>query len=273
MSWELHGKYPKILTDEVVGEEATKTFADGKAILNKIIDEGLLTAKGIYGFWPAATDGDSIIVYSDDSRTTERTRFHALRQQWQRKGQKHYRSLADYVAPVECGREDYLGAFAVTTGHGCDELAAKFDADHDDYNSIMVKAIADRLAEAFAEMLHQRARVAWGFGADEGLDNDDLIAEKYRGIRPAAGYPACPDHTEKATLWELLDAEAQTGIKLTESFAMWPGAAVSGLYFSHPESRYFAINKITKDQCEHYAKLKGLSIEECERWLSPVLGY
>jgi 5-methyltetrahydrofolate--homocysteine methyltransferase len=273
MSWELHGKYPKILTDEVVGEEATKTFADGKAILNKIIDEGLLTAKGIYGFWPAATDGDSIIVYSDENRSSERTRFHALRQQWQRKGQKNYRSLADYIAPVDSGREDYLGAFAVTTGHGCDELAAKYDADHDDYNSIMVKAIADRLAEAFAEMLHHRARIAWGYGADEGLSNDELIAEKYRGIRPAAGYPACPDHTEKATLWELLDAEAKTGIKLTESFAMWPGAAVSGLYFSHPESRYFAVTKITKDQCEHYAKLKGLSIEECERWLSPVLGY
>jgi 5-methyltetrahydrofolate--homocysteine methyltransferase len=273
MSWELHGKYPKILTDEVVGEEATKTFADGKAILNKIIDEGLLTAKGIYGFWPAATDGDSIIVYSDENRSSERTRFHALRQQWQRKGQKNYRSLADYIAPVDSGREDYLGAFAVTTGHGCDELAAKYDADHDDYNSIMVKAIADRLAEAFAEMLHHRARIAWGYGADEGLSNDELIAEKYRGIRPAAGYPACPDHTEKATLWELLDAESKTGIKLTESFAMWPGAAVSGLYFSHPESRYFAVTKITKDQCEHYAKLKGLSIEECERWLSPVLGY
>jgi len=253
MTWELHGKYPKILTDEVVGEEATKTFADGKAILKEILDGNLLTAKGIYGFWPAASDGESIVVYTDESRSTERTRFHAMRQQWQRKGQKHYRSLADYIAPTDSGREDYLGT--------------------DDYNSIMVKAIADRLAEAFAEMLHQKARVDWGFGADEGLSNEDLIKEKYRGIRPAAGYPACPDHTEKATLWELLDAEAKTGIKLTESYAMWPGAAVSGLYFSHPESRYFAINKITKDQCEHYAKLKGLSLEECERWLSPVLGY
>ena len=273
MTWELHGKYPKILTDEVVGEQATKTFADGKAILKKVIDGRLLTAKGVYGFWPAASEGDSIIVYSDESRGTERTRFHALRQQWQRKGQKNYRSLADYIAPVDSGREDYLGAFAVTTGHGCDELAAQYDVDHDDYNSIMVKAIADRLAEAFAEMLHQKARVDWGFGADEGLSNEELIKEKYRGIRPAAGYPACPDHTEKATLWELLDAESKTGIKLTESYAMWPGAAVSGLYFSHPESRYFAVNKITKDQCEHYAKLKGISVEECERWLSPILGY
>ncbi len=273
MSWELHGKYPKILTDEVVGEEATKLFADAQAMLRKIIEEDLLTAQGIYGFWPAASDGDSIIIYTNESRTAERTRFHTLRQQWERKGQKSFRSLADYIAPVDSGREDYLGTFAVTTGHGCDELAAEYDADHDDYNSIMVKALADRLAEAFAELLHHRARVVWGFGSDEQLSNDEMIAEKYRGIRPAAGYPACPDHTEKATLWELLDAEAKTGIKLTESYAMWPGAAVSGLYFSHPESRYFAVTKITKDQCEHYAKLKGISVEECERWLSPILGY
>ena len=273
MSWELHGKYPKILTDKVVGEEATKLFADAKEMLKKIIDENLLTAQGIYGFWPAASDGDSIIVYSDETRSSERTRFHSLRQQWERKGQKNFRSLADYIAPVDSGREDYLGTFAVTTGHGCDELASEYDFNHDDYNSIMVKALADRLAEAFAELLHHRARVAWGYGADESLSNDEMIAEKYRGIRPAAGYPACPDHTEKATLWDLLDAEAKTGIKLTESFAMWPGAAVSGLYFSHPESRYFAVTKITKDQCEHYAKLKGIPVEECERWLSPILGY
>ena len=273
MSWELHGKYPKILTDKVVGEEATKLFADARVMLDKIIDENLLTAQGIYGFWPAASDGDSIIVYTDETRSSERTRFHSLRQQWERKGQKNFRSLADYIAPVDSGREDYLGTFAVTTGHGCDELASKYDFDHDDYNSIMVKSLADRLAEAFAELLHHRARVAWGYGADESLSNDEMIAEEYRGIRPAAGYPACPDHTEKATLWDLLDAESQTGIKLTESFAMWPGAAVSGLYFSHPESRYFAVTKITKDQCEHYAKLKGIPVEECERWLSPILGY
>ena len=194
-----------------------------------------------------------------------------LRQQWQRKGIENFRSLADYIAPVISGREDFIGAFAVTTGHGCDELAKKYRDELDDYNAIMVSALADRLAEAFAEMLHQQARKDWGFGVDENLDQEQLIKEKYRGIRPAAGYPACPDHTEKATLWELLNAEAQTGISLTESFAMWPGAAVSGLYFAHPEARYFAINKITKDQCEHYAKLKGLSIAECERWLSPLL--
>ena len=273
MSWELHGKYPRILTDEVVGETATKTFNDGQAMLKKIIDENLLTARGIYGFWPANSDGDSVVLYSDDSRSQELTRFHMLRQQWQRKGIEHFRSLADYVAPVDSGREDFIGGFAVTTGHGCDELAAKYREDLDDYNAIMVAAIADRLAEAFAEMLHQRARVDWGFGTSEGLSNEELIKEKYRGIRPAAGYPACPDHTEKQTLWDLMDVESATGIKLTESYAMWPGAAVSGLYFAHPESRYFSINKITKDQVEHYAKLKDDSVETVERWLSPVLSY
>ena len=273
MSWELHGKYPKILNDDVVGKEATKLFNDAQEMLKRIIGENLLTAKGIYGFWPANSDGDSVVLYGDDSRSSELTRFHMLRQQWQRKGIEYFRSLADYVAPVDSGREDYIGGFAVTTGHGCDELAAKYREDLDDYNAIMVAALADRLAEAFAEMLHQRARFDWGFGADESLSNEELIKEKYRGIRPAAGYPACPDHTEKQTLWDLMDVESATGIKLTESYAMWPGAAVSGLYFAHPDSRYFSINKITKDQAEHYAKLKGESIEEVERWLSPVLGY
>ena len=273
MSWELAGKYPKILKDKVVGEEATKLFADARAMLKKIMDEKLFTASGIYGFWPANSDGDSMILYSDDARSQELTRFHALRQQWQRKGIEHFRSLADYVAPIDSGREDYIGGFAVTTGHGCDELASAYRKDLDDYNAIMVAALADRLAEAFAEMLHRRARVDWGFGTDENLSQEELIKEKYRGIRPAAGYPACPDHTEKATLWKLMDVEMKTGIKLTESFAMWPGAAVSGLYFAHPESRYFAVNKITKDQVEHYAKLKGESVQEIERWLSPVLGY
>jgi 5-methyltetrahydrofolate--homocysteine methyltransferase len=273
MSWELHGKYPKILSDDVVGEEATKLFDDAKAMLKKITDEKLLTARATYGFWPANSDGDSVILYTDESRSTELTRFHMLRQQWQRKGIEHFRSLADYVAPIDSGREDFIGGFAVTTGHGCDELAETFRKDHDDYNAIMVAALADRLAEAFAEMLHQRARIDWGFGADENLSQEELIKEKYRGIRPAAGYPACPDHTEKDTLWKLMNAEEATGIKLTESYAMWPGAAVSGLYFGHPESRYFAVNKITKDQAEHYAKLKCQDLSEIERWLSPVLGY
>ncbi len=272
-SWELHGKYPKILTDKVVGAEATKLFDDAQAMLKRLIDEKQLSARAIYGFWPANSDGDSVILYTDDTRKKELTRFHMLRQQWQRKGIDYFRSLADSVAPVDSGRADYVGGFAVTTGHGCDELAQKYRDELDDYNAIMVAALADRLAEAFAEMMHHRARKDWGFGADENLSNEEMIAEKYRGIRPAAGYPACPDHTEKQTLWDLMGVEAATGISLTSSFAMWPGAAVSGLYFGHPESRYFAINKITKDQAEHYAKLKGQPLDEIERWLSPVLGY
>lgn len=273
MSWELHGKYPKILDDEIVGEEATRLFGDAQVMLKKIIDESLLSARGLYGFWPANSDGDTVVLYENESREKEIARFPMLRQQWQRKGIDCFRSLADYVAPIESGRVDYVGGFAVTTGHGCDELAQQYREDLDDYNAIMVAALADRLAEAFAEMLHYRARVDWGFGAEENLSEEQLIKEKYRGIRPAAGYPACPDHTEKQTLWDLMDVEPITGIKLTESYAMWPGAAVSGLYFAHPESRYFSINKITKDQAEHYAKLKGQPIEEIERWLSPVLGY
>lgn len=273
MSWELHGKYPKILQDKVVGEEATRLFGDAQAMLKKIIDENLLMARGIYGFWPANSDGDTVILYEDESCEKEVARFPMLRQQWQRKGIDCFRSLADYVAPVESGRVDYVGGFAVTTGHGCDELAQQYREDLDDYNAIMVAALADRLAEAFAEMLHYRARVDWGFGAEESLSEEQLIKEKYRGIRPAAGYPACPDHTEKQTLWDLMEVGPVTGINLTESYAMWPGAAVSGLYFAHPKSRYFSINKITKDQAEHYAKLKGQPIEEIERWLSPVLGY
>ena len=272
-SWELHGKYPKILTDKVVGEEATKLFGDAQQMLKRLIDEKQLSARAIYGFWPANSDGDSIILYTDDTRKKELTRFHTLRQQWQRKGIDYFRSLADYVAPVDSGRSDYIGGFAVTTGHGCDELAQKYRDELDDYNAIMVAALADRLAEAFAEMMHHRARKDWGFGTDENLSNEEMIAEKYRGIRPAAGYPACPDHTEKQTLWDLMGVEAATGISLTSSFAMWPGAAVSGLYFGHPDSRYFAINKITKDQAQHYAKLKGQPLAEIERWLSPVLGY
>jgi 5-methyltetrahydrofolate--homocysteine methyltransferase len=272
-SWELHGKYPRILDDEVVGTEARKLFDDAQAMLNQIIENDLLEARGIYGFWPANSEGDSIIVYADESRDKELARFHMLRQQWQRKGIEHFRSLADYIAPVDSGRKDFIGGFAVTTGHGCDELAAEYRKQHDDYNAIMVAALADRLAEAFAEMLHRRARHDWGYGTSEGLSTEDLIKEKYRGIRPAAGYPACPDHTEKATLWELMDVEAATGIKLTESFAMWPGASVSGLYFAHPESRYFAVHKVTKDQVESYAALKRKPVEEVERWLAPVLGY
>ena len=271
MSWELHGKYPKILDDKIVGEQARELFKDAQGLLRKIINEKLITARGVYGIWPAASVGDDVVLFTDESRQSELFRFLMLRQQWKRQGQTQYRSLADYIAPLDSGRQDYIGAFAVSAGFGCDELAKSFDQQHDDYNSIMSKALADRLAEAFAEFLHYRARCDWGFGKDEGLSSDELLAERYRGIRPAAGYPACPDHTEKATLWQLLDVESKTGIRLTESFAMWPGASVSGLYFAHPESRYFAINRIGRDQLESYALRKKMPLEELERWLSPVL--
>nr|WP_231943782.1 methionine synthase [Aeoliella mucimassa] len=273
LTWEMKGKYPKIFDDPNLGTEAKKLFDDANELLDRVIAEQLLTARAVYGFWPANSEGDDIVLYTDDSRSTELARFHALRQQWERKGQKAYYSLADFIAPTDSGRADYLGGFAVTTGVGCDELAAKYDADHDDYNSIMIKAVADRLAEAFAESLHAKVRREWGYGQDESLNNDELIAERYRGIRPAAGYPAQPDHTEKQTLFTLLDAEAKTGITLTENYAMHPAASVSGLYFAHPESRYFAVDRITKEQVEDYARRKGMSVAEVERWLAPNLGY
>jgi 5-methyltetrahydrofolate--homocysteine methyltransferase len=273
MAWELKGKYPKIFSDEVVGTEAKKLFDDANKILFDCIVNQHLKANAVYGFWPAASLGDDVILYTDESRSQELTRFHFLRQQWERKGQTDYRSLADYIAPVDSGRNDYLGAFVVTTGIGADEMARKFEAQHDDYSSIMVKAVADRLAEAFAELLHEQARLDWGYGIEENLSNDQLIDEAYRGIRPAPGYPACPDHTEKRTLFELLDAERQIGVSLTESCAMWPAASVSGFYFGHPDARYFAVDRITRDQVEAYAKRKGFSVRDTERWLSPNLGY
>lgn len=273
LTWELKGKYPRIFEDATLGTEARRLFAEAQELLTRICDEKLLRARGVYGFWPAANVGEDIVIYADDSRTKERCRFHGLRQQWQRKGQDTFYSLADYVASPETGKRDYLGAFAVTTGIGCDELSAEFLADHDDFNSIMVKALADRLAEAFAEYLHARARSDWGYGNSEQLSNEDLIAEKYRGIRPAPGYPSQPDHTEKRTLFDLLDAEKNTGIKLTEHFAMHPAASVSGLYFSHPESKYFAVDRISKEQVVDYAARKGMTVPEVERWLAPNLGY
>ncbi|MCR9201438.1 MAG: methionine synthase, partial [Planctomycetaceae bacterium] len=232
-SWQLIGKYPRIFEDEVVGEEAKKLFDDAQQELKYLLDNKLLTARAIYGFWPANSDGDDIVLWTDDSRTEERLRFPMLRQQWERVGQSDFRSLSDYVAPVTDGKKtaDYIGAFAVTTGHGCDELTKQIESDGDDYRSIMIKALADRFAEAFAEYLHKNVRDEWGFGSGEGLTNDDLISEKYRGIRPAFGYPACPDHLPKGPLWDLLQAEEATGISLTESFAMFPAASVSGLYF------------------------------------------
>jgi 5-methyltetrahydrofolate--homocysteine methyltransferase len=273
LTWELKGKFPRIFEDAQFGEAARKLFDDATKLLNRIVEKKLLIARAVYGFWPAASHGDDIIVFGDDAvRKQELTRFHALRQQWERKGQEAFYSLADFLAPIDSGRNDYLGAFAVTAGIGADELAHQFERDHDDYNAIMVKALADRLAEAAAEWLHRTARQQWGYGSSERLSNEDLIGEKYRGIRPAPGYPAQPDHTEKATLFALLDAE-RIGIRLTESFAMHPAASVSGLYFAHPESRYFAVDRLTRDQVEDYARRKRMSVREIERWLAPNLGY
>jgi 5-methyltetrahydrofolate--homocysteine methyltransferase len=272
-TWELKGKYPHIFEDEHVGEEAKRLFDDAQQLLDRIISEKLLRAHGVYGFWPANAIGEDIVVYQDETRSAERCRFHGLRQQWKRKGQDTFFSLADFIAPAESSRRDYVGAFAVTTGVGCDELAARFEAEHDDYNSILAKALADRLAEAFAECLHLRARNDCGYRSVEALSSADLIAEKYRGIRPAPGYPAQPDHTEKQRLFELLEAEKHTGIRLTETYAMHPAASVSGLYFSHPESRYFAVDRITREQVEDYAQRKGMGVAEIERWLRPNLGY
>jgi 5-methyltetrahydrofolate--homocysteine methyltransferase len=273
MAWELPGKYPAILDDARAGPEARKLFADAQALLRRVVDQKLLTAHAVYGFWPANAAGDDIIVYTDESRTAEAARFLMLRQQWEREGQTSFRSLADYLAPASSGIADYLGAFAVTAGVGLEELVKQFKQAHDDYSAILIEALADRLAEALAEMLHERARRDWGYGQQERLAKEELIAEKYRGIRPAAGYPSCPDHSEKATLWRLLDAEQSAGIRLTESYAMWPAASVSGLYFSHPQARYFAVDLVTRDQVEDYARRKGMPLKEVERWLAPNLAY
>ncbi|MBT5459935.1 MAG: methionine synthase, partial [Rhodospirillaceae bacterium] len=273
-TWELHGAYPRILKDDVVGDAARSLFADAQEMLERILNEGRVTARGVIGFWPANAVGDDIELYENDDRGQVRATIHTLRQQGKKSGTRPHFALADFVAPKDSGVADYFGGFAVSTGFGVDELAAEFEANHDDYNAIMVKALADRLAEAFAEKMHERVRKEfWGYAADETLDNASLIGEKYQGIRPAPGYPACPDHTEKATLWDLLDAEKTAGITLTESFAMHPGAAVSGWYFWHPESRYFGVGKISRDQVEDYAERKGTTLAHMERWLSPNLGY
>ena len=273
LTWELRGKYPKIFKDETVGQQAKELYDDANRLLDRVIDQELLTLRAVYGIWPAASEENDILLFEDGSRDTEKARFHFLRQQWQRRGQNEYRSLADYVAPTGSGRDDYLGGFVVTAGIGVDALADAYKAQQDDYNAIMVQAVADRLAEALAEWLHCKVRAEWGF-ADVDPDNlQAIIAENYRGIRPAAGYPACPDHTEKEILFELLDAENQTGVRLTETFAMSPGASVSGLYFAHPESRYFTVDRVTRDQIEDYARRKGWPTDRVERWLSPNLSY
>jgi 5-methyltetrahydrofolate--homocysteine methyltransferase len=272
-TWELKGVYPRILDDAKQGEQARQLFADGQALLDRIIREKLLTARGVYGFFPANAAGDDVELYTDASRGAVQDRLHFLRQQANREGSEACRSLADFIAPKETGLHDFIGAFAVTSGIGLHDLVMKFKAEHDDYSAILAEALADRLAEAFAECLHQRARCDWGYGCTERLSNADLIQEKYRGIRPAPGYPACPDHTEKGTIWRLLDVETKAGIQLTESFAMWPGSSVSGLYFAHPDSRYFVVGKIGRDQVQDYHTRKGMIVAEVERWLGPNLNY
>ena len=274
-TWELAGSYPKILKDPTVGEHARQLFDDAQTMLKQIIDEDWLQARGVIGLFPAnQVNDDDIELYTDASRGTVLTTLHHLRQQNRKPPGRPNQCLADFVAPRSSGLNDYLGAFAVTAGLGIEEHLRRFEAEHDDYRAIMLKSLADRLAEAFAELMHERVRKEfWGYAADERLDNDDLIAEAYRGIRPAPGYPACPDHTEKALLWGLIDPLNNAGIQLTESFAMWPAAAVSGWYFSHPEARYFGVGKINRDQVEDYARRKGMSVESAERWLAPALGY
>ena len=272
-TWGLKGVYPRILEHPAHGEQARQLFTEGTAMLDRMTGEKLIEARGVYGIFPASAFGDDVVVYGTEARKRELATFYFLRQQANREGKEPCRSLADFIAPRETGLADHLGAFAVTSGIGLTELCQRFRAENDDYSAIMAEAIADRLAEAFAEYLHKRVRCEWGFGCEEGLSNQELIEEKYRGIRPAPGYPSCPDHTEKGTLWRLLDVGANTGIQITESFAMWPGSSVSGLYFAHPESRYFNLGKIDRDQVEDYARRKELSTLEVERWLSTSLNY
>ncbi|WP_137905049.1 methionine synthase [Chryseobacterium sp. 2VB] len=270
-SWDLHGKYPNILEDEVVGVQAKELFKDAQVILNRILDEKLLTAKAIFGIFKAnSNESDDILIF--DGNNNEQAKFLTLRQQAQRSKGKDYLALSDFIAPQSSGKTDYVGAFCVTTGFGTDELSAEYEKANDDYNSIMVKALADRFAEAYAEFLHKKVRTEyWGYANQENLSNEELIAEKYKGIRPAPGYPACPDHLEKKTIWDLLKVEENTGVFLTESLAMFPTASVSGYYFGSPHAKYFGLGKITEDQLEDYAARRGCSIQEAKKWLSPNL--
>jgi 5-methyltetrahydrofolate--homocysteine methyltransferase len=272
-AWELHGRYPDILKDPVVGTEATKLFAEAQVLLARIVKEKRFTANAVIGFWPCNAVGDDVVVYTDESRTAVATTFHMLRQQLEKPADQFNHCLADYIAPLDSGKIDYMGGFAVTSGHGVDTFAAQFRAASDDYNAIMSQALGDRLAEAMAEMFHKRAREACGFGRTENLSHAELIRERYRGIRPAPGYPACPDHTEKPLLFKQLGAEAATGITLTESCAMSPASSVSGWYFNHPDSKYFGVGKVGRDQVEDYAKRKGWGVPEVEKWLGPYLDY
>jgi 5-methyltetrahydrofolate--homocysteine methyltransferase len=273
-AWEMKGRFPDILNNPVSGETARKLYDDAQEMLDTLIKEKWLTANGVIGFFPANAVGDDIEVYTDETRTEVLTKLHNLRQQGEHRPGIPNRSLGDYIAPKDTGLADHVGAFAVTTGLGSQDKTAEFKAANDDYNAILLESLADRLAEAFAERMHQRVRKEfWGFQPDEQLDNEALIGEKYVGIRPAPGYPACPEHTEKATLWELMDVKERTGIELTESMAMWPGAAVSGWYFSHPQSQYFVVGRMAQDQVADYAKRKGWTLQEAERWLGPNLAY
>lgn len=272
-TWELNGRFPDILDNPKYGDTARELYENAQALLLKLTQDKSITARAVYGFYPANSEGNDVIVYTDDTRTEELTRFHFLRQQRQKAKDLPLYSLSDFVAPVDSGHKDYLGAFAVCSGFGVADIVQKLEADHDDYQSILVKAVADRLAEAFAELLHHRVRREWGYGLTEELSNEDLIRERYQGIRPAHGYPACPDHTEKPILWDLIKPKEEIGLQLTESNAMYPAAAVSGLYFSHPQSKYFAIGLIGRDQVEDYARRKGISVEDAERALAPSLNY
>jgi len=272
-AWELKGRYPKILDDPDKGEEAKKLFADAQTMLAQIIDEKWLTARAVIGFWPAnQVNDDDVELYNDDGSTL--ATLYNLRQQTERPPGKPNRCLSDFIAPRDSGKQDYIGTFAVTTGLGIDEHVERFEADHDDYKAIMLKALADRLAEAFAERLHERVRMEfWGYASDEALDKPQLIKEQYHGIRPAAGYPACPDHLEKDTLWDLLAPKENAGIWLTEHKAMVPTASVSGVYYAHPEASYFAVGKLNREQITDYAKRRGIPVAEAEKWLGPNLGY
>jgi 5-methyltetrahydrofolate--homocysteine methyltransferase len=273
-AWGYRAVYPDLLTSPTMGESARELFTQAKAMLELMVSDASLEARGVYGFFPASSLGDDIALYADASRTAELARLHMLRQQRVRPGDvADNKSLADYIAPASSGLPDHIGAFAVSAGHGVDALAARYEAAHDDFSSIMVKALADRFAEAFAEYLHHRVRTECGYEPAGTPDYDGLIRERYRGIRPAPGYPACPDHTEKRALWELLDCERAAGIKLTESCAMWPAAAVSGWYFAHPQAHYFTVGYVGRDQVEDYAARKNMSVTEVERWLAPILGY
>jgi 5-methyltetrahydrofolate--homocysteine methyltransferase len=272
-AWELRGMFPRIFENDAWGARAKELYDDARTLLDEIVEGEQLVAKAAYGFFPANAVGDDVELYADASRGRVLDTLRMLRQQSERPADQPLQSLSDYVAPRETGLQDFVGAFAVTAGHGLDAIVKRFEARHDDYNAIMAKALADRLAEALAERLHRRVREEWGYGRDEELTPEELIRERYRGIRPAPGYPACPDHSEKRRLFDLLEAESRAGVKLTETFAMTPAASVSGWYFAHPEARYLTVGRIGADQVEDYARRKGMPRDEVERWLAPNLGY